>query len=149
MTTSLRVITPTALKIRNYEITTKHPYKFFRVEIASDKKYFTLYYIYNNNEYNIKIETDEDEVEIAYCRISNDQYTILSDVKYQPHSRSQPSKMTVDFEKSFGSDLPHLKHGWGSPEVVFGSGSGSCRTKPPTHYNGSVSRCATQPREYQ
>src|SRR5579872_1733541 len=119
MSTDFRVVVPTALKIRNYEITTKHPFKFSRVEISSNKKFFRLYYTYNNGEYNVKIDADSDEVEITYCRISNDQYTILSDVKYQPNARSRPSKITVDFEKLFGNDLPHLRYGPGSGGVVF------------------------------
>lgn len=97
--TSFQVVTPAPLRIRHYEITTKHPMKFTSVEISADKTYFIVKYTYNSNPYTVKIECDHDEVEITYCMVSNDQYTILSDVKYELRRDSEPNRITVDFEK--------------------------------------------------
>ena len=108
--TSFQVVIPTALRIRNYEITTKHPIKFIGVDLGGNKKTCVVHYTHNSVPYSIPCSIDKDEVEIMQCRISDDQYVVLLDVKYEPRPDSGLNKITMDFEQSTGGNsLPHIK----------------------------------------
>jgi hypothetical protein len=138
MASDFRVNTPSTLKIRKYEFTTKEPVKFVKTVIAPSNRSFKLFYKYHEDTFKYEIEVDGDETEVIGCTVMYDQHTLTVDVENQPRPDSRPDKLTVDFEETFGKWLPHRQgaYPWlnqlpsGSPPSV---GTPSITSNPPTH----------------
>jgi len=101
-------------KTRHYEITTKVPLKFIEIAMSSDKKRFDIKYSFYDESYQVPVTIDQDELEVTYCRVSNDKSTLFVDVTYTLHPNSREQNITIDFHKLLKYDLPHLKNGRGN-----------------------------------
>lgn len=99
MATSLRVQNMNNTNVRHYVISCENcSFRFSRIEFHNDRKGFDVCYNYNGRNKLTTIVVVDDEVDIAYCQLSDDKSKIYSGVNYVPSRTSQPDRINVNFE---------------------------------------------------